>query len=362
MLTFLYGFFVGQYEIFPYDLLQELKHKTLDGDAHVTNFVNDEYIYEINPTNLIQINSKLDILEKQKSLINYIWSNKDYPKDILPSNIDENIFDEKLNTLNNLKNIDKITIEMEYDVNSIAYLLIPEKSNQKLIIYHHGHGGDFRQNNRILEYFLEQEYTVLAFSMPLSGMNSQPTVDFPELGTIKLINHNRLKFLEKQEFSPIKFFVEPIIISLNYLDKNFEFDSYHFVGISGGGWTGIVYSAIDNRVSDTFSVAGSLPLYLRADPKNYGDYEQELPQLYSISNYLELYVLGGYGKDRKLIQIFNKNDPCCFAGEISNLYSNSVKNVLDQLGMGYFDVFIDENDQHNISDMALEKIHQIINS
>ena len=362
MLTFSYGFFVGQYKIFPYEIFQEFKYKTLTENSQNTNFVIDEYIYEIDPGDLIQINSKFDVLEKRDSLINYIWKNQDYPKNIFPSNIDEDISDEKLSTLNNLKSINKLVIEMEYGVNSIAYLLIPEKNNEKLIIYHHGHGEDFRQNIRIFEYFLERDYSVLAFSMPLSGMNNQPTVEISELGIIKLINHNRLKFLENQEFSPIKFFVEPIIVSLNYVENNFEFDSYHFVGISGGGWTGIIYSAIDDRVSDTFSIAGSLPLYLRADPQNFGDYEQELPSLYSISNYLELYVLGGYGQDRKLIQIFNKNDPCCFAGEVSSLYSDSVKNVLEQLSMGYFDVLIDENDQHNISDVTLEKIHQIINS
>ena len=73
-------------------------------------------------------------------------------------------------------------------------------------------------------------------------------------------------------------------------------------------------------------------------------------------------MLGGYGKDRKLVQIFNQNDPCCFGGEISSLYSNSVKNVLDQLQIGSFDVYLDENNSHTISDATLEKIHQDINS
>ncbi len=362
MLTFSYGFFVGQYKIFPYEFLQEFKQKAFTDNSLEVKLYTDKHIDEINPQELIQITSQSDVLEKRNSIINYIWGETGFPSNLTPSYIDEDIFDEKLGNLNNLMKIDKITIEMEYGVNSIAYLLIPEKSNQKLIIYHHGHGEDFRENDRVLEFFLEKEYTVLAFSMPLSGMNNQPTVNLSEYGSIKLINHNRFKFLENQEFSPIKFFVEPIVISLNYIDKNFEFDSYNFVGISGGGWTGIIYSAIDDRVSKTFSVAGSLPLYLRTDSQNFGDYEQELPSLYSISNYLELYVLGGYGQDRTLIQVFNQNDPCCFGGNISSLYSNSVKNVLEQLGMGSFDVYLDENDHHTISDATLEKIHQYINS
>ena len=35
------------------------------------------------------------------------------------------------------------------------------------------------------------------------------------------------------------------------------------IGISGGGWTTTVYPAIDTRISESFSVAGSLPLSLR---------------------------------------------------------------------------------------------------
>lgn len=362
VLIFSYGLFVGQYHIFPYDLLQDFKGKVFDDKKSEANLYTDKYIYNVNPSELIRIDTKFDAIEKKNSIINYIWSGVGFPYDMFPSNIDEDIFDEKLSNLGNLKRVDKITIEMEYDVNSISYLLIPNVTNNKLIIYHAGHGEDFRQNDHILEFFLEKGFTVLAFSMPLTGMNNQPTVNFSEYGTIKLINHDRFKFLESQKFSPIKFFVEPIILSLNYIDKNYHFTSYYFVGISGGGWTGILYSAIDDRISKTFSVAGSLPLYLRSDPQNYGDYEQELPSLYSIANYLELYVLGGYGKNRELVQIFNKNDPCCFGGQISELYSNAVKNTLENLNVGSFDVYVDENNQHNISDITLKKIYQYINS
>ena len=362
ILTFSYGFFVGQYKIFPYELLHEFKQKTFSNNSLDEKLYTDQHIDEINPDELIRITSQSETFEKRNSLINYIWTGTGFPSTLVPTHIEENFFDEKLSNLNNLMKIDKFTIEMEYGINSISYLLLPEKSNGKLVIYHHGHGEDFRQNERVIEFFLENEYSVLAFSMPLSGMNNQPTVTLSEYGSIKLINHNRFKFLESQEFSPIKFFVEPIVRSLNHIDKNFEFDSYHFVGISGGGWTGIIFAAIDDRVSKTFSVAGSLPLYLRTDPQNFGDYEQENPSLYAVSNYLELYVLGGYGKDRKLVQIFNQNDPCCFGGEISSLYSNSVKNILDQFQMGSFDVYLDENDSHTISDVMLEKIHQDINS
>lgn len=361
MFMFSYGLFIGQYQIFPYELLNDFKDKIFYEKVLVSNLSSNKYILDVKPSDLIQINTEFDVMEKRNSIVNYIWSDVGFPHNVFPSKIDENIFDEKLSVLNNLKRIDKITIQMEYGVNSISYLMTPNIVNNKLVIYHAGHGEDFRQNIKTLEFFLEKGYSVLAFSMPLAGMNNQPTVYFSDFGPIKLINHNRFQFLESTEFSPIKFFVEPIAISLNYIDKNYNYDSYHFVGISGGGWTAILYSAIDDRISKSFSIAGSLPLYLRT-PQSYGDYEQEHLALYSIANYLELYILGGYGSDRQLVQIFNNNDPCCFSGEVSELYYNSVQDTLEYLNQGSFDIFIDENSEHTISNVALKKIHQYIYS
>ena len=54
--------------------------------------------------------------------------------------------------------------------------------------------------------------------------------------------------------------------------------------------------------------AGSLPLSLRNVIDDVGDYEQFHPELYSIANYFELYVLSSTGKDREFYQIFNKNE------------------------------------------------------
>ena len=98
-------------------------------------------------------------------------------------------------------------------------------------------------------------------------------------------------------------------MSLNYVDTTFNFDSYYMVGISGGGWTTTLYSAIDPRITQSYSIAGSLPLYLRSSPEDIGDYEQIVPSLYRIANYLDLYILDSYGENRKHVQIFNKYDP-----------------------------------------------------
>jgi len=195
--------------------------------------------------------------------------------------------------------------------------------------------------------------------MPLLGMNDQPIVEVPNLGTIKLTSHEHLRFLESSVFSPIKFFVEPITVSLNYLDEEYDFSSYYMIGISGGGWTVTVYPAIDDRISQTYSVAGSLPIYLRSIPENRGDYEQWHPELYQIANYHDLYIMNSYGENRKFIQIFNKHDSCCFSGEFYKTYETEVKDTLSKLDSGHFDIFLDDTHKtHKISDHALEIITQ----
>ena len=164
-------------------------------------------------------------------------------------------------------------------------------------------------------------------------------------GKIKFTTHKQLQFLESSEFSPVKFFIEPIGISLNYLDENFDFDSYYMVGISGGGWTTVLFSAIDDRISQSYSVAGTFPIFMRSDTKNVGDYEQIVPELYSIANYLELYIMGSYGSERKLVLIYNEFDPCCFPGELYEKYPylEVVSQKLNLLGNGEFDVIIDKS-------------------
>jgi len=354
--VFIYGVLVGVYQIFPYDLLDSIKEITLN---EKTIFVHQNMIYENNIDSLIHIQNPNDIVKHKNNLINFIWSGDDFPLSKLPTNIEMNISNSAYDKFTNLERIDEITIEMDFGINSISYLFVPESSNNKLIIYHQGHGGNFYKGQETIQFFLEKNYSVLAFSMPLLGMNNQPIVEVPNIGSIKLTSHEHLRFLESSTFSPIKFFMEPITVSLNYLDKNYNFLSYDMVGISGGGWTVTLYSALDDRISQTYSIAGSLPIYLRSIPENRGDYEQWVPELYQIANYLDLYIMSSYGDDRKFVQIFNKYDSCCFAGDLYKSYENHIKKSILKLEKGYFEIYLDDTHKtHKISNFALEIIHK----
>ena len=354
IVAFSYGIAVGLYEYFPYEGLNQTKKIILNESTDEPIITSTDFA-RFDTSSIIGIETREDINYRKTSLIKYIW--KDQMPTKLPTSIEENFIDENFNDVKNLKQLDKITIEMEHGVNSIAYFFIPHESNNKLIIYHHGHAGDFVLEKNTVTFFLNNGYSILAFNMPLKGMNNQPVIETSDFGPVKFISHKQFPLLESSKFSPIKYFVEPIALSLNFIDQNYDYDDYYMVGISGGGWTTVLYSAIDQRVSQSYSIAGSYPLHLRYEAKNLGDYEQNNPNIYRISNYLELYTMSSFGNDRKLVQLFIYNDPCRFQAELYEKfpYGNAIQDRLEILGdEGKFSVFLDNStNQHEISDHAL---------
>ena len=344
------------YKIFPYEFLDS-SSDALSGQKAIES---NQFLNQADIDSLIKIDDKSDIDQKRNFLTEFFWDvgslQRVIDKSPLPQ-VEYDISDSRYSDFQNLNRIDKLTVEMEYGINSISYLFIPEVSNEKLILYHQGHGGDFILGQETIQYFLNRDFTVLASTMPLVGMNNQPIVEIDGFGKIKLISHEQLNLLKTNGFNPMRLFIDPIQINLTFLHKEYAFQQYSMIGISGGGWTTVIYSAIDERISDSFSVAGSMPFYLRVNDRDIGDYEQTNTDLYQNVNYLEFYVLSGYGEKRTHIQIFNKNDPCCFSGNGYETYEFIIKDKISQLGNGDFQVFVDNtHNEHKISDTALEYI------
>jgi hypothetical protein len=358
--VFFFGTFVGLYKIFPYEFLDSSKDVLFEQKTIEKN----QFVKQSSIDSLIRIYDKSDIEQKRNFLTEFFWDvgslQRVKDKSQLPE-VESGISDFNYKDFQNLKRIDRLTVEMEYGINSVSYLFLPEQPNEKLILYHQGHGGDFLLGKDTIKFFLDRNFTVFAMTMPLLGMNNQPIVEMDGLGKIKLNSHNQLRLLETNDFNPMKLFLDPIQINLNFLDKEYNFKRYSMIGLSGGGWTTVVYSAIDERISDSFSVASSIPFYLRVDDRDMGDYEQRNIELYQNVNYLELYVLSAYGDGRNHIQIFNKNDPCCFSGNGYETYEFVIKDKISQLGKGNFQIFIDDtHNQHKISDHTLRLVHENI--
>src|SRR5262249_11566784 len=87
-----------------------------------------------------------------------------------------------------------------------------------------------------------------------------------------------------------QFFMEAVTRFLNYAISLGIYSNYYMVGLSGGGWTTTVYSAIDPRIEMSFPVAGTVPLFMRSCPDHSGDAEDYYDHgFYSIAGYQDLY-------------------------------------------------------------------------
>ena len=196
-------------------------------------------------------------------------------------------------------------------------------------------------------------------------MNNEPILELENLGTIRLNSHEHFVLIETKTFQPIKFFIEPVIVTLNQIDSDYSFDSYHMIGKNEGGWTAIVVSAIDERIKQSFAVSSSFPLWMSSDSNNFGGYEHHSPSFYQIANYLELYTMSAFGEERSLTLFYNEFDPCCFSGELyqKHPFADIVKSALKSFGPGEFNVIIDFDQTENIvSDYTLENIKKLLDN
>jgi hypothetical protein len=158
----------------------------------------------------------------------------------------------------------------------------------------------------------------------------------------------------------IHVFLEPVIVGINYVKNAYSFRDISMTGISGGGWTTHWCAALDRRICMSFPVSGSLPLYImqistitngnswNCHWENGIDAEQNDVNLYghgslegnnSITSYLDLYIMGGYGNNREEIQILNQ-DECIYFGVTYRTYEPYVRDVVEQLDQGAFSVYL----------------------
>ena len=316
----------------------------------------------------ITIHSSRDVAAKRRALVQYLWGAEGFPNRRLPDRVVTNV-PSPVSHLSQLARVDEIHVDQMMGLEGIAYHFIPQHSNHELVVVHHGHACTLDDDpssaevgnglQRTIAGLLNEGYGVLGVFMP--HMRPGDCTG----------NHDAL-FGTPVAGSPIKFFLQPVAVSLNYLEKwpsrhAFpHYHAFHMVGLSGGGWTTTVYAAVDPRIRCSFPVAGTIPLYLRSGG-SIGDREQFEPSFYSKAGYLDLYILGAHGRGRIQTQILNRRDDCCF-GEAQHQapkgglgypqamfeYAQRVRTVLEEIGSGSFELKIDEvAPSHMISHHAL---------
>ncbi|UCF46935.1 MAG: hypothetical protein JSU89_07060 [Myxococcales bacterium] len=236
--------------------------------------------------------------------------------------------------------IEQITVDTD-DLTSFAYLIHPSSWNGVLAIYHQGHQGDFRSFGQdTIVGLLEAGHQVLAFSMPMRGMNTHP---------FETSEHSELRTREY----PLQYFADPVMVALNWADATYSYPRRFMVGLSGGGWTTVLVAAIDERIDASYPVAASWPHYLRDRFGFFGDYEERITP-----NYLELYLMATH-PGREQVQVFNEFDSCCFGGLYSYDYFAYTSYRANEWA-GRFQILMDHGEmEHIISEYTLGQILEL---
>ena len=300
---------------------------------------------------LIHVRSAGDVARVRKELIAFIWKNDGR----LPaaSKVERSGAELPKALPAGRASCEKLTVAMEKGFKSVVCHFRPKESNKRLAVFHQGHSALWEGGAAdTVKFLLDKGYAVMAFQMPLLGDNKG-------LAPPGIRSHDDMARLASTDLDPIRFFVEPVAVTLNHALREYGYEDVVMVGLSGGGWTTTLYAAIDPRVRVSIPVAGTLPEYLRAGDfhgnRDRGDWEQYYPALYKVANYLDLYVLGSAGAGRRQRQVLNRYDSCCFAGVRYRTYEGHVRAAV-AAGEGGFDVYLDETHRsHRISRHALEK-------
>jgi hypothetical protein len=246
-------------------------------------------------------------------------------------------------------------------VKGIADHFTPPGGSTKLVVINPGHACAYDaspyQDRQTVFDLLSAGWSVLATYMPLenplqcTGAHDSlfaPTGNFRPAGGAH----------------PLIYFLDPVRRTLNYALSHNTYNQVYMTGLSGGGWTTLLYAALDTRITTSVPVAGGAPFYMRPQSDaEQEDYVNGGNDFFNFTaggityktGYKDLFVLGAQGAGRKQVQVLNRNDDCCFGqnefkgvpslwGQAVRNYEGEVRSAVQGLGAGSFRVEINEAD------------------
>jgi hypothetical protein len=246
----------------------------------------------------------------------------------------------------------RVEFDMRLDVTSVTHFVeAPRPQGQCLFLYHFGHGEglNYREQDgipkpaepepgvkQLLWPIVDQGCDVLLLSMPFQGDNLRTLPP----GTTKkqwqngVAAHNALRPLETADWTPMVYFLEPVVRAINFATEKKHYRTIGMAGKSGGGWTTVVAGALDARIQHAYSVAGSMPEYYREiRAADRGDWEQQGSRFWAKADYINLYVLGALDDGKSMDLIWRKYDSCCFAGHRANAFMPQLIDLTRRAGI-----------------------------
>jgi hypothetical protein len=185
----------------------------------------------------VTVHSAREVAEKRRALVQYIWGSEGFPDHRLPEVVLTNVAS-PVQRLGSLARVDEFRIDLAPGLQGLAYHFIPQHPKRELVVLHHGHACTLDDDpspkdigyglQRTIDALLREGYGVLGVFMP----HMRPG---------DCTGGHDAMFQMKTAGSPIKYFLEPTAISLNYLKTSSrsgsfpKYRAFHMAGLSGGG-------------------------------------------------------------------------------------------------------------------------------
>ncbi len=278
----------------------------------------DAYYRQFCMSNYLHVNKSADVATVRSQLLAYLFSGT------LPSTGADTIATgvsafASTDPGSNCASIDKWTFSIG---NRLAFnwvyhpAVTPITVGNKFCLIHHGHESAGFGTSEAIKACVDAGLTACEVFMPgCSPDNGNPTIGYGPNTTY----HNCTDGPTCGDR-----YLSPSIRAINQaVTSGLGTQGFHMAGVSGGGWTTTLVAAVDTRVGISYPVSGSYPQCLRFTGPNTdgGDVEQNNfdasgPLFHdnvfgfttSAICYMDLYLLGACGANRKQVQCLNPGD------------------------------------------------------
>jgi hypothetical protein len=231
----------------------------------------------------------------------------------------------------------------------LTWFSLPDHIPGRYAIYHEGHGTPAIGGGAdMINWLLQAGWQVLALDMPLDGLNG-PDIRYP------VFNHDDIGTLAQAEgTNALRWFFLPVAgaVDLVYDDaqKRETGVDLLMLGRSGGGWTSMVYAAMDARVDVAANISGGAPLSVFLDSTVFrpleAHFEAETATLYDHVSETDFLLAAG---TKGNFHFFSTHDPCCYWFTPAHPYIQFLESLKSRRDKKYR-VFVDpDNDIHGLS-------------
>jgi|GEM_PF-5851531 len=293
----------------------------------------------------LKLSSVAGALQTRSDLLMRIFGEPALPS-IAPGRLESGVAD-PFGVADDTVHVERVEVDLPGGTTTPFWVLTPDTPSGQLVVVHQGHWHTLREGRleTVAEDALSRGAVVVGLTMPLYGESTGPVPTHDDL-----IAH----FPDDLPGHGTQVFLAPVATAIDLVTARHSIEHIAMVGISGGGWTTVVYAALDPRVDLSIPISGSEPLYQRTD-LDWGDREQSDNHLYEVAGYLDLHLLSTLEAGRQQHPVVHRYDTCCFAGTGYQAWEPTVQAALETWSGGSFSVFLDESFRgHEVSPFALE--------